>query len=152
MPSELIELQPGALGDREVTVYVKGFLSRGEKADHFERWLACHKALVQSHAWGAKAFGFLAALDTVGVNLEDLDLIVHGTTTTTNALLERKISRCGLITTRAATEAELGTELSQQMLSRTRPLALLNLNSGFGRRCAAAARTARSVSRAASPF
>jgi hypothetical protein len=58
MASELIELQPGALGDREVTVYVKGFLSRGEKADHFERWLACHTALVESHAWGAKAFGY----------------------------------------------------------------------------------------------
>ncbi len=58
MPSELIALQPETEGDPEVTVYVKGFLSRGEKADHFECWLACHRELVESHAWGAKAFGY----------------------------------------------------------------------------------------------
>jgi hypothetical protein len=37
---------------------VKGFLARGEKADHFERWLACHEALEESHAWGPGAFGY----------------------------------------------------------------------------------------------
>ena len=58
MPSKLIELRPGVDGDREVTVYVKGFLVRGEKADHFERWLVCHKALEESHAWGPNAFGY----------------------------------------------------------------------------------------------
>jgi len=55
--SELVELQPRVEGDREVTVYVKGFLARGEKADHFERWLACHNVLEGSHAWGPHAFG-----------------------------------------------------------------------------------------------
>ncbi len=58
MRSKLVELQPRREGDREVTVYVKGFLARGEKADHFERWLACHEALEESHAWGPCAFGY----------------------------------------------------------------------------------------------
>ncbi len=46
-----------------------------------------------------QAFGVLAALESGGVSLADTATINHGTTTTTNALLERKISRCGLITT-----------------------------------------------------
>jgi hypothetical protein len=58
MRSKLIELRPGVEGDREVTVYVKGFLARGEKVDHFERWLSCHEALEESHAWGPHAFGY----------------------------------------------------------------------------------------------
>lgn len=48
---------------------------------------------------GGQAAGILAALDTVGVPLSGIDLIVHGTTTTTNAVLERKLCRTGLITT-----------------------------------------------------
>ena len=48
---------------------------------------------------GGQAAGVLAALDTVSVNLNDIDLIVHGTTTTTNAVLERKLCRTGMITT-----------------------------------------------------
>ncbi len=58
MSSKLVELRPGTEGDREVTIYVKGFLARGEKAAHFERWLACHQALEESHAWGPNAFGY----------------------------------------------------------------------------------------------
>lgn len=46
-----------------------------------------------------QAFGVLDALTTAGSDLAALDLIVHGTTTTTNAVLERKLSRTGLITT-----------------------------------------------------
>ncbi len=46
-----------------------------------------------------QAFGVMAALEAGGVSLPDTATINHGTTTTTNALLERKISRCGLITT-----------------------------------------------------
>ncbi len=46
-----------------------------------------------------QAGGVLAAFDAAGVALSDLDLIVHGTTTTTNAVLERNLSRTGLITT-----------------------------------------------------
>ena len=46
-----------------------------------------------------QAHGVLGAIEKAGVAPSDLDLIVHGTTTTTNAVLERKLSRCGLITT-----------------------------------------------------
>lgn len=46
-----------------------------------------------------QAYGVLNALDAAEVALPDVDLIVHGTTTTTNAVLERKLSKTGLITT-----------------------------------------------------
>lgn len=46
-----------------------------------------------------QAFGVLGALDESGARLPDVALIVHGTTTTTNAVLERKLCRTGLITT-----------------------------------------------------
>jgi N-methylhydantoinase A len=46
-----------------------------------------------------QAFGVLNALKEAGADLAAVDLIVHGTTTTTNAVLERKLSRTGLITT-----------------------------------------------------
>jgi len=47
-----------------------------------------------------QAFGVLAALRAAQVEPASLDAIVHGTTTTTNAMLERKIASVGLITTR----------------------------------------------------
>jgi N-methylhydantoinase A len=46
-----------------------------------------------------QAFGVLGALAAADVSIPDLDLIVHGTTTTTNAVLERKLAKTGLITT-----------------------------------------------------
>ena len=56
-----------------------------------------------------QAFGVLAALDAAGVDPASLDAIVHGTTTTTNAMLERKIAIVGLITTRGFRDVlELG--------------------------------------------
>lgn len=56
-----------------------------------------------------QAFGVISALRAVNANLADLSAIVHGTTTTTNALLERKIARVGLITTRGFRDVlELG--------------------------------------------
>ena len=56
-----------------------------------------------------QAFGVLAAIDAAGVDPQSLDAIVHGTTTTTNAMLERKIARVGLITTRGFRDVlELG--------------------------------------------
>jgi N-methylhydantoinase A len=48
---------------------------------------------------GDEAAGFLAGLDAVG-GPAALDAIVHGTTVGTNALLERKGARLGVITTR----------------------------------------------------
>jgi len=56
-----------------------------------------------------QAFGVMRALDEAGLPLADVAMIVHGTTTTTNALLERKLSRTGLITTRGFRDVlELG--------------------------------------------
>ncbi|SFM70042.1 hydantoinase/oxoprolinase family protein [Shimia aestuarii] len=46
-----------------------------------------------------QAFGVLNALKAAECDLAALDLIVHGTTTTTNAVLERKLAKTGLITT-----------------------------------------------------
>ena len=46
-----------------------------------------------------QADGVLAAIAEAGVAPADLDLLIHGTTATTNALLERRIARIGLITT-----------------------------------------------------
>ncbi|MBL4667471.1 MAG: hydantoinase/oxoprolinase family protein, partial [Sneathiella sp.] len=62
-----------------------------------------------------QAFGVIAAIKEVGTNLAEVDAINHGTTTTTNALLERKIAKTGLITTKGFRDVlELGR--------RTRPL------------------------------
>jgi N-methylhydantoinase A len=56
-----------------------------------------------------QAFGVLAALDAAQADPGSLDAIVHGTTTTTNAMLERRIARIGLITTRGFRDVlELG--------------------------------------------
>ncbi len=46
-----------------------------------------------------QARGVMRALAAAQADLAALDLIVHGTTTTTNAVLERKLCRTGLITT-----------------------------------------------------
>jgi N-methylhydantoinase A len=46
-----------------------------------------------------QAEGVLAAIAAAGATAGDVDTIVHGTTTTTNALLEKKVALCGLITT-----------------------------------------------------
>jgi N-methylhydantoinase A len=46
-----------------------------------------------------QADGVLAAIEAAGADPAALDLIIHGTTATTNALLERKLARVGLITT-----------------------------------------------------
>ena len=43
--------------------------------------------------------GVVGALDAAGAEIAALDLIVHGTTTTTNAVLERALCKTGLITT-----------------------------------------------------
>tara|TARA_B100001179_G_scaffold212533_1_gene180534 strand:- start:396 stop:2495 length:2100 start_codon:yes stop_codon:yes gene_type:complete len=46
-----------------------------------------------------QAIGVVATLDAADVDIAALDLIVHGTTTTTNAVLERTLCKTGLITT-----------------------------------------------------
>jgi len=67
-----------------------------------------------------QAFGVLSALDETGAKLTEIDLIVHGTTTTTNAVLERKLSRTGLITTRGFRDVlELGRRTRPQAYGMT---------------------------------
>ena len=62
-----------------------------------------------------QAFGVLAALDETNADLASVDLIVHGTTTTTNAVLERKLARTGLITTEGFRDVlELGRRTRPQ--------------------------------------
>ena len=56
-----------------------------------------------------QALGVLQALAAADADLAAIATIIHGTTTTTNALLERKIARTGLITTRGFRDVlELG--------------------------------------------
>ncbi len=61
-----------------------------------------------------QAFGVLNALSMSDIHLPEVDTIIHGTTVTTNAILERKIAPCGLITTR-------GFRDSLELGRRTRP-------------------------------
>jgi N-methylhydantoinase A len=56
-----------------------------------------------------QALGVFAALAETGEALAGIQTIVHGTTVTTNAMLERKISQAGLITTKGFRDVlELG--------------------------------------------
>ena len=61
-----------------------------------------------------QAYGVVAALAAAGAVLAELQVIVHGTTTTTNAILERKVAKVGLITTK-------GFRDSLELGRRTRP-------------------------------
>ena len=49
---------------------------------------------------GDQSRGLIAALDTLRTSYPNIALVTHGTTVATNAILERKGSRCGLIATR----------------------------------------------------
>ncbi|MEJ6713542.1 MAG: hydantoinase/oxoprolinase family protein [Rhodobacterales bacterium] len=73
-----------------------------------------------------QAYGVLNALDQAGAHLPDVALIVHGTTTTTNAVLERKLSKTGLITTMGFRDVlELGRRTRPQaygMFGEFRPI------------------------------
>ena len=61
-----------------------------------------------------QADGVLAAIEAAGADPASLDLIIHGTTATTNAVLERKLARVGLVTT-------LGFRDVLELGRRTRP-------------------------------
>lgn len=62
-----------------------------------------------------QAHGVIAALDAAGFPIGEIDLIVHGTTTTTNAVLERRLARTGMITTRGFRDIiELGRRTRPQ--------------------------------------
>ena len=69
---------------------------------------------------GNPSMGFLQGLDRLGAPLADLQGIVHGTTVATNALLERRGARCGLITTRGFRDVlELGRRIRQTVYGLT---------------------------------
>src|SRR5258708_27563965 len=56
-----------------------------------------------------QARGVLEALAAVGSDASAVGLFIHGTTVSTNALLERKLARCGLLTTKGFRDVlELG--------------------------------------------
>ncbi|MGA0542364.1 hydantoinase/oxoprolinase family protein [Neotabrizicola sp. VNH66] len=62
-----------------------------------------------------QAPGVMAAFAAAGADLADLDLIVHGTTTTTNAVLERQLAKTGIITTEGFRDVlELGRRTRPQ--------------------------------------
>ena len=62
-----------------------------------------------------QAPGVLAAFEAAGADLSAIDLIVHGTTTTTNAVLERALCKTGLITTEGFRDVlELGRRTRPQ--------------------------------------
>ena len=58
---------------------------------------------------GAQAEGFMSGIDASGAPAGSIETIVHGTTVATNAILERKGAKCGLVATRGFRDAlELG--------------------------------------------
>jgi len=57
-PERLVDLARSHPGDREVTLYIKGFLARGEKPDDFGAWLASHRRLEITRGWGPRARGY----------------------------------------------------------------------------------------------
>ena len=67
-----------------------------------------------------QADGVLDALRDAEADLAQVGLIVHGTTTTTNAVLERKLARTGMITTRGFRDVlELGRRTRPQAYGMT---------------------------------
>jgi N-methylhydantoinase A len=71
-------------------------------------------------ALGGQSCGVLDAFAQAGAELAGIDLIVHGTTTTTNAVLERKLARTGLITTMGFRDVlELGRRTRPQAYGMT---------------------------------
>ena len=62
-----------------------------------------------------QALGVIAALQQSDADLYEFDLIVHGTTVTTNAVLERKLAKTGLLTTKGFRDVlELGRRTRPQ--------------------------------------
>ena len=67
-----------------------------------------------------QAFGVVAALAASGFPVKEIDLIVHGTTTTTNAVLERRLAKTGMITTAGFRDVlELGRRTRPQAYGMT---------------------------------
>ena len=76
------------------------------------RTVRLHKNLTTPHDPSVAALGGLEELvEDAGIALSDVDEIVHGTTLVTNAIIERKGAKLGLLTTRGFRDIlEMGTE------------------------------------------
>jgi N-methylhydantoinase A len=62
-----------------------------------------------------QSIGFLAGIEALNTSVEAIDVLIHGTTVGTNAVLERKGAVCGLITTRGFRDVlELGRRTRRQ--------------------------------------
>jgi len=67
-----------------------------------------------------QAYGVVSALGATRFPVAEIDLIVHGTTTTTNAVLERRLARTGMITTQGFRDIiELGRRTRPQAYGMT---------------------------------
>jgi N-methylhydantoinase A len=63
-----------------------------------------------------QADGLMHGIEVLGVSLDSVDLLIHGTTVATNAVIERKGARCGLITTKGFRDIlELGRRDRRQV-------------------------------------
>ena len=63
-----------------------------------------------------QADGLMHGIDILDVPLREIDLLIHGTTVATNAVIERKGARCGLITTKGFRDVlELGRRDRRQV-------------------------------------
>ncbi|MDJ1463062.1 hydantoinase/oxoprolinase family protein [Nitratireductor sp. GZWM139] len=89
-----------------------------------------------------QAFGVVNAIRETGVPASEIGLIVHGTTTTTNAVLERQLARTGMITTAGFRDIiELGRRTRPQAYGMTgtfKPVVPRNLRLEVGERMDAA--------------
>jgi len=65
--ARLVPLTPPDPGAEEVTVYLKGFLTRGEEPDHFDAWLDSHREAGERLGWSAHAFGYRWPSGEVGL-------------------------------------------------------------------------------------
>lgn len=64
--------------------------------------------------------GLIDAIEAAGLAPDDLDVILHGTTIATNAVIERRGARCALVTTRGFRDVlELGRRDRQRMYGLT---------------------------------
>lgn len=64
--------------------------------------------------------GLVDALAAAGIAPDSIDLILHGTTIATNAVIERKGARCALVTTKGFRDIlELGRRDRQRMYGLT---------------------------------
>ena len=62
-----------------------------------------------------QSIGFLQGIESLGASVEGIDVLIHGTTVGTNAVLERNGAVCGVITTRGFRDVlELGRRTRRQ--------------------------------------